>query len=86
MKARVCSEVRSFAGGPSGEYACSKWGPRMSTNQQRRIAAQSQRINGIRSCQVRSRVGTPGANLQACLATKGSVGHLELEGAAKLPK
>ena len=46
---------------------CSKWGPRRSTYQQWRIAAHSQRINGIRSCQIRSHVCTPGANLQACL-------------------
>ena len=47
---------------------CSKWGPRRSTYQQWRIAAHSQRINGIRSCQIRSHVCTPGANLHACLA------------------
>ena len=90
MKARVRSEVRSFAGGKSDEFPCSKWDPRRSTYQQRRVAAHSQRVNGIRSCQVMSHVCTPGANLSACLAlvaaTRGSVGRLELEVAAKLPK
>jgi len=53
-------------------------------------AAHSQCVNGIKSCKVRSRVCTPGANLQAWLAlpaaAEGWAGRLVLEEGAKLPE